>query len=117
VRHPVRFTGGAEPRFGIRTGHIPDSFGYPYTAFFDRDGFFLPLDKLRRRLAGIAIDLRFPTVTLCGSGITGAIANFVLDVLGNENNALYDGSWTEWGAECLYPGEASIEERPIETYL
>lgn len=117
VRHAVRFSGGAEPRPGLRMGHIPGSFCYPFTVFFDKDRYFLPLEKLRRRLEGIAIDLHAPTVTLCGSGMTAAVANFVLDILGNENNALYDGSWTEWGAEGLYAGEVSLAERPLETCL
>lgn len=117
ARHPVRFTGGAEPRAGMRSGHIPGSFCYPFSAFFESEGQFLPLDKLRRRLEGIGIDLQQPSVTLCGSGITAAVINFVLDIIGNENNALYDGSWTEWGAEALYPGETSLAERPVESFL
>ncbi len=117
VRHPVRFSGGGEPRPGVRPGHIPGSFCYPFTAFFDKEGYFLALDKLRRRMGGIGIDLNAPTVTLCGSGITAAIANFALDLLGNENNALYDGSWTQWGAETLYAGEDSLAERPLDTCL
>ena len=117
ARHPVRFSGGAEPRPGIRSGHLPGSFCFPFQAFFDKDGYFLPLDKLRRRLEGLGVDLRHPTVSLCGSGITAAVINFALDIMGNENNALYDGSWTEWGSEALYPGEASLAERPVETCL
>lgn len=115
ARHAVRFAGGAEPRAGLRTGHMPGSFCFPFMTVFDKDGYFLPLDKLRRRLEGVAIDLQHPTVSLCGSGITAAVLNFVLDILGNENNSLYDGSWTEWGAASLYPGEVSLSERPVET--
>jgi thiosulfate/3-mercaptopyruvate sulfurtransferase len=117
ARHPVRYSGGAEPRSGMRSGHLPGSFCFPFSAVLEKDGYFLPLDKLRRRLEGIGVDLRHPTVTLCGSGITAAVINFALDILGNENNALYDGSWTEWGSEDLYPGEASLAERPVETCL
>ena len=38
------------------------------------------------------------TVTTCGSGITAAIITLALHSLGHENNTLYDGSWSEWGA-------------------
>jgi len=115
ARHPVRYAGGPEPRPGLRSGHLADSYCFPFSACFDKDGYFLPLDKLRRRLEGLGVDLRHPTVTLCGSGMTAAVLNFALDIMGNENNALYDGSWTEWGAETLYPGETSLAERPVET--
>lgn len=115
VRHPVRFAGGPEPRPGLRTGHIPGSFCFPYTVFFDKEGLFLPLDKIRRRLMDVGIDITSPIISSCGSGTTAPILNFVLDLLNQPNHAVYNGSWSEWGSETLYPGEQSIEERPVET--
>lgn len=117
ARHAIRYTGGPESRPGLRPGHIPGSFCFPYSVPFEANGCFLPLEKIRKRLEGLGIDLQAPTVTSCGSGVTSAVINFVLDILGNENNALYNGSWTEWGAESLYPGEQSLAERPVETCL
>ena len=38
-----------------------------------------------------------PIVATCGSGVTGATIAFALHLLGREA-ALYDGSWSEWGA-------------------
>jgi thiosulfate/3-mercaptopyruvate sulfurtransferase len=32
--------------------------------------------------------------------VTAAILNLALTVLGHEDHALYDGSWSEWG---MYP--------------
>lgn len=117
VRHPVRFAGGAEPRPGLRAGHIPGSFCFPYSSLFDKEGYFLPLDKIRRLLTELGVDLQSPIVTTCGSGTTAPILNFILDLMNHPQQALYDGSWSEWGAENCYPGEASIDERPVETCL
>ena len=32
------------------------------------------------------------------SGVTAAIINLALERIGKTDHALYDGSWTEWGA-------------------
>ena len=117
VRHPVRYAGGAESRPGLRPGHIPGSFSFPFTSLFELDGRVKSLDKIRKQLSGIGIDLSVPIVSTCGSGTTAPILNFILDLLGLENNAVYNGSWSEWGAEHLYPGEESLDERPVITSL
>lgn len=114
-RNAVRFAGGPEPRPGLRRGHIPGSYPFPFTVLFDKENCFLPLDKIRKRLSDTGINLVSPIITSCGSGTTAPILNFALDLLGIENNAMYNGSWTEWGAEKLYSGEKSLDERPVET--
>lgn len=113
MRHPVRFAGGKEHRPNLRSGHIPGSYCFPYFIMFESDGRFKPLDKIRKRLLSIGIDLNYPIVTTCGSGMTAAILNFVLDLLNHEHHALYDGSWSEWGENELFPGETSLNERPV----
>lgn len=117
VRHPVRYAGGKDPRPGIRAGHIPGSFSFPYSCFFDANGLFLTLDKIRRRLSDSAIEFNAPIISTCGSAITAPILNFTLDLMGYTENSVYDGSWSEWGAEKLYAGETSLAERPVETCL
>jgi len=117
VRHAVRFAGGPEERPGLRPGHIPDSFSFPYITLFDKNNCWRPLEKIRQQLVGIGLDLQTPIVSTCGSGTSAPILNFTLDILGHTNNAVYNGSWTEWGAEKLYPGENSVEERPVKTSL
>ncbi|OGT38212.1 MAG: hypothetical protein A3F12_03325 [Gammaproteobacteria bacterium RIFCSPHIGHO2_12_FULL_38_14] len=117
MRHAIRFAGGQEMRPGIRVGHIPGSFSFPFMTMFETDGRFKPLEKIQKQLLGIGIDLHYPIVTMCGSGMTASILTFVLDLLNHPQHSLYDGSWSEWGAEILYPGEESLAERPVRTSL
>jgi thiosulfate/3-mercaptopyruvate sulfurtransferase len=117
MRHSIRYAGGAEHRAELRRGHIPGSFSFPYMTMFDADGCFKSLEKIQKQLSGIGVELKDPIVTTCGSGITSAILNFVLDLLNQSEHSLYDGSWSEWGSERLYAGEADLSERPVKTSL
>lgn len=117
VRHPVRYAGGQEPRVRLRSGHIPNSFCFPFFTMFEADGRWKPIEKIRKQLTGIGVGLEYPIITTCGSGITAAILNFALDMMNQNQHALYDGSWSEWSSEQLYPGEISLAERPVATSL
>jgi len=114
LRHPVRYAGGPEPRPGLRSGHIPGSFCMPFTIFFDKAGNFLPLEKVRKKFIEVGVDTSVSIITTCGSAITAPILNFLLDLM-EFQNAVYDGAWTEYGAEKLYAGETSLMERPVAT--
>lgn len=117
LRHPVRFCGGPEPRPDLRLGHIPGSFSLPYFSLFDSSGHFHPLEKIRKQLSDVAVSLDYPIITTCGSGMTAPILNFLLDLLNHEQHSMYDGAWSEWGVNQLYPHETSMDERPAETFL
>ena len=89
----------AEPRVGLRSGHIPGSLSLPYNNLFDAaTGTMKSLDDLRTAFLGAGVKLDAPVVTSCGSGVSAAVLTLALYRLGVENPALYDGSWTEWGA-------------------
>jgi thiosulfate/3-mercaptopyruvate sulfurtransferase len=88
-----------EPRPGLRSGHIPGSLSVPYNNLFNATtGEMKPLDELRAAFLGAGARLDAPIVTSCGSGVSAAVLTLALYRLGVENPALYDGSWTEWGA-------------------
>jgi thiosulfate/3-mercaptopyruvate sulfurtransferase len=94
-----RFEGSvAEPRPGLRGGHIPGSRSVPYAGLFDADtGAMKSLDELRQVFKSAGVDLAKPTVTTCGSGVSALVVTLALYRLGVRGSALYDGSWSEWG--------------------
>ena len=88
----------AEPRAGLRGGHIPGSRSVPYAGLFDAEtGAMKPLEELRKAFAGAGVDLAKPIVTSCGSGVSALVLTLALYRLGVRGSALYDGSWSEWG--------------------
>ena len=110
ARSAARFRGEApEPRAGLRAGHIPGSKSVPYTDLLNADLTMKDPDALRAVFAAAGVDMTKPVITSCGSGVTAAIINLALERIGKTDHALYDGSWTEWGAFPTLPvatGEA-----------
>jgi thiosulfate/3-mercaptopyruvate sulfurtransferase len=92
-----------------RAGHIPGSKSVPYTDLLNADMTMKDPDALRAVFAAAGVDMTKPVITSCGSGVTAAIINLALERIGKTDHALYDGSWTEWGAFPTLPvatGEA-----------
>ena len=92
-----------EPRQGLRSGHIPGARNLHYAQLVAEDGSLKSPVELRRLLAEAGLDLGQPITTSCGSGVSAALINLALFELGARNAALYDGSWSEWGAQADTP--------------
>ena len=100
ARATPRFTGdAAEPRPGLASGHIPGSRSLPQSEFFRADNSFKQGGELRAAFDAAGVDLAKPLVTTCGSGVTACVILFGAHLLGKEDAKLYDGSWSEWGAD------------------
>ena len=92
-----------EPRQGLRSGHIPGARNLHYAQLVAEDGSLKSPVELRRLLVEAGLDLGQPSTTSCGSGVSAALINLALFELGARNAALYDGSWSEWGAQADTP--------------
>lgn len=98
ARSGPRFRGEvAEPRPGLRSGHIPGSKNVPYAEVLNADGTMKQAADLREVFAAAGVDLGKPVITSCGSGVTASVLALALERIGHRNWAVYDGSWAEWG--------------------
>ncbi|HSD08706.1 sulfurtransferase [Flavobacterium sp.] len=85
-----------EPRVGMRSGHIPNSINVPYTEL-QQNGKYKSTAELKKILNLNNQPLFFT----CGSGITACIVLLATELISDNPKAVYDGSWTEWGASEL----------------
>jgi len=104
ARAPARFRGEApEPRAGLRAGRIPNSQNVFFKSLLNADGTLKSDAELTAVFKAQGVDLEQPIITSCGSGVTASVLALALQKIGHNNHALYDGSWSEWGALHDYP--------------
>ncbi|MBP5856794.1 3-mercaptopyruvate sulfurtransferase [Marivibrio halodurans] len=111
ARSAGRFAGTEpEPRAELRAGHIPNSLSLPSAQLTDPEtGRVKTVQQLQTLYEAAGIELgRDRVVTSCGSGVTACALAFGLFLLGDTNVAVYDGSWSEWGARDDTPVETGV---------
>jgi thiosulfate/3-mercaptopyruvate sulfurtransferase len=104
ARGKGRFEGSeADPRPGVEPGHIPSARNLPFSALYEDNGCFRSTDEIRKLFAAAGIDPTRPFTATCGSGVTANSLIFAAHLLGSDGKRLYDGSWSEWGADPATP--------------
>jgi thiosulfate/3-mercaptopyruvate sulfurtransferase len=103
ARPAERFRGEApEPRPGVRPGHIPGSRNLPFARVVENGRLAAP-DAIADAFTQAGVDLDRPMITSCGSGVSAAILALALETIGRPAQAIYDGSWSEWGSRSDKP--------------
>ena len=92
-----------EPRAGISGGHIPGARNLPFGQLYNEDGTFKSREEIGRLFADAGLDPAKPFIASCGSGVTATSLIFAAHLLGADSGRLYDGSWSEWGADPTTP--------------
>ena len=90
---------GIDPVHGGPNGRIPGARNLPFGGVLNADGTYKAPDEIRAALTAAGIDLDQSVATTCGSGVTASVLLFAMHLIGKNDTALYDGSWSEWGAD------------------
>ncbi len=102
ARPAARFRGEVpEPRNWVKSGRVPGSYNVPVSELI-ANGRLKEPEAIRAAFVAAGVDLAKPIVASCGSGVNATILTLALDTLGI-GSAVYDGSWTEWGARDDMP--------------
>ncbi len=105
ARSAARFLGtAAEPRTGIRSGHIPNAKNLPFAETLDNHRFKNP-QQLADIFSSLLPNNSSEIIFTCGSGITACIIMLAATIAGYQNTVLYDGSWSDWGSDKTLPIE------------
>jgi thiosulfate/3-mercaptopyruvate sulfurtransferase len=104
ARGRARFEGSeADPRPGVAPGHAPGARNLPFGSLYRDDGRFRSLEEIRALFLESGVPIDAPFIASCGSGVTANSLIFAAHLAGNDATRLYDGSWSEWGADPSTP--------------
>ena len=99
ARSRDRFEGKvAEPRKGLRSGSIKNSFCLPYSELIREDHTFISRDKILEKFNSLKLDHGKNLVFSCGSGVTASVLALAYSLINDKYlPCIYDGSWAEYG--------------------
>jgi thiosulfate/3-mercaptopyruvate sulfurtransferase len=99
ARSRERFEGKIpEPRKGLSSGSIKNSFCLPFSELINEDHTFISKDKIKAQFRLFKIDLNQNIVFSCGSGVTASVLALAYSLINDKYNpTIYDGSWAEYG--------------------
>lgn len=101
---------GIDPVHGLPMGRIPGALNLPFTELFNADGTYKSTEEIRSAFEAAGLDMTRPITASCGSGVTASVLLFGLHLIGERDFALYDGSWSEWGADPATPKQQGPDE-------
>ena len=99
ARSRERFEGKvAEPRKGLRSGSIKNSFCLPFGEIINDDHTFVSKDEIKEKFKSLNFDHNKNIVFSCGSGVTASVLALAYSLINDKYMpTIYDGSWSEYG--------------------
>ena len=99
ARSRERFEGKVtEPRKGLRSGSIENSFCLPFSDLIKEDHTFINKEQIYEKFKLTKCELGKDIVFTCGSGVTASVLALAYSLIDTKYMPIiYDGSWSEYG--------------------
>jgi thiosulfate/3-mercaptopyruvate sulfurtransferase len=100
ARSKERFEGKIpEPRKGLRSGSIKNSFCIPFNHCLNKDKTFKSKDNLKNIFETCLENINEKNIVFsCGSGVTACVLALAYSLINDKYQpCIYDGSWAEYG--------------------